>query len=95
VGRQTPRVAVGAESVPYVRDGRNAFAKFVREVDAAVRPGDEVLVTHAGDLLAVGRAELPAGAMADFDTGVAVAVRHGKPTNGADDTAPDRDATPG
>lgn len=86
------RVVVGAESAPYVRDERNAFAKFVRSVDPDVRPRDEVLVVdgeaepaaegegttgRAGALLAVGRAELPADAMADFDSGVAVTVREG------------------
>jgi uncharacterized protein with predicted RNA binding PUA domain len=72
-----PAVEVGEESVPYVRDGRNAFAKFVRAVPPEVRPGDEVAVTHDGALLAVGRAELPADAMRDFRTGVAVKVRAG------------------
>jgi uncharacterized protein with predicted RNA binding PUA domain len=71
-------VAVNAESEPYVRQGRNAFAKFVRGVDPAVRPGDEVRVTSEnGDLLAVGRAELSAGAAREFDTGMAVSVREG------------------
>ena len=66
------------DSEPFVREGRNAFAKFVREVDPAVRPGDEVLVEHEdGDLIAVGRAELSADAMADFETGMAVKVRNG------------------
>ena len=72
------RVAVGEESIPFVRDGRNAFAKFVRAVDPDVRPGDEVAVVDGDDeVLGVGRAELSASAMADFDTGVAVSVRHG------------------
>ncbi len=71
------RVVVGEESEPFVRDGKNAFAKFVREVDPAVRPGDEVLVVNESGLLAVGRAELSATAMADFDRGVAVKVREG------------------
>lgn len=75
VGR--PSVTVGDESVPFVRDGKNAFAKFVTDVDEDVRPGDEVLVVHDGDLLGVGRAELPAHAMRDFDTGVAVKMRDG------------------
>ncbi len=74
------RVVVGDDSEPFVRDGRNVFAKFVRTVDPAVRPGDEVIVEHYdGDLLAVGRAELSADAMADFDTGMAVKVRNGAP----------------
>ena len=72
------RVVVGEESDPFVRDGRNAFAKFVRSVDPSVRPGDEVLLVDGDDgLLAVGRAELSARAMVDFETGMAVLVRHG------------------
>ncbi|MFW6320980.1 MAG: PUA domain-containing protein [Halohasta sp.] len=72
------RVVVGDESEPFVREGNNVFAKFVGAVDPAVRPGDEVLVVHdRGDLLAVGRAELSADGMADFDTGMAVKVREG------------------
>jgi uncharacterized protein with predicted RNA binding PUA domain len=72
------RVVVGDDSEPFVRDGKNAFAKFVRTADPAIRPGDEVAVVHErGDLLAVGRAELSAEAMADFDSGMAVKVREG------------------
>jgi uncharacterized protein with predicted RNA binding PUA domain len=71
------RVEVGEESVEFVREGRNAFAKFVGSVDPELRPGDEAAVVHDGDVLGVGRAELSAAAMADFDTGVAVFVRHG------------------
>ena len=70
------RVVVGDESEPFVREGKNVFAKFVSTVDPQIRPGDEVLVEHEdGALLAVGRAELPGPAMADFDTGMAVKVR--------------------
>ncbi|AUV81451.1 hypothetical protein C2R22_07100 [Salinigranum rubrum] len=72
------RVVVGEESEPFVRDGKNAFAKFVRDVDPRIRPGDEVVVVDESDaLLAVGRAELSADAMADFGTGMAVKVRSG------------------
>jgi uncharacterized protein with predicted RNA binding PUA domain len=71
-------VTVNHESEPYVREGRNAFAKFVRGVDPAVRPGDEVRVTsERGALLAVGRASLSATAARDFETGMAVSVREG------------------
>ena len=72
------RVVVGDESEPFVRSGKNAFAKFVVDIDPVVRPGDEVLVVHErGELLAVGRAELSARAMVDFDSGMAVKVREG------------------
>lgn len=72
------RVVVGSESEPFVREGRNTFAKFVQQADAQLRPGDEALVVHEnGDLLAVGRAELPGNGIADFETGMAVKVRQG------------------
>jgi len=76
--RPKNRVVVGDDSEPFVRDGKNAFAKFVTEADPEIRPGDEVLVVHReGRLLAVGRAELSADAMLDFDAGMAVKVRDG------------------
>jgi len=74
----TYRVVVNEESEPFVRDGKNAFTKFVLETDPEIRGGDEVLVVNDRDtLLAVGRAELDAGAIADFETGMAVKVREG------------------
>lgn len=73
------RVSVGDESVPFVSDGKNAFAKFVRSVGPTIRPGDEVLVMDPNDkLLGVGRAELSADGMAAFDRGVAVSMREGR-----------------
>ncbi|MFW5934423.1 MAG: PUA domain-containing protein [Halolamina sp.] len=72
------RVYVGDESEPFVREGENTFAKFVDRCGAAIRPGDEVLVVHEdGELLGVGRAELAAEGMLDFQSGMAVMVREG------------------
>lgn len=83
----TARVTVGTESESFVRDGHNAFAKFVRGVDPAIRPADEVLVVdRAGDLLGVGRAELPARGMLDLGRGVAVSIREGAGTGDPDPT---------
>lgn len=80
LGPPAYRVGVGDESVEFVRDGANAFAKFVQSVDPAIRPGDEVLVVceDRDELLGVGRAELSATGMGDFDRGVAVSVREGR-----------------
>lgn len=70
------QVVFGDESEPYVRDGRNGFAKFVQQADTDLRPGDEVMAVHAdGHLLAVGRAELAGTGMLDFESGMAVFVR--------------------
>lgn len=72
------RVVIDDEAVPYVGIGRNAFAKFVIDVDAAIRPRDEVLVVDSEDtLIAIGRAELSAGGMDDFRRGMAVSIRKG------------------
>ena len=72
------RVVVGDESEPFVREGKNVFAKFVTHVDPEIRSGDEVAVVHEnGDLLGVGRAELAAEAMLDFEAGMAVKIREG------------------
>jgi uncharacterized protein with predicted RNA binding PUA domain len=70
------RVEFGEESVSFLRDGRNGFAKFVVRVDDEIRAGDEVLVTGPDDeFVTTGRAELCADEMHDFETGVAVLVR--------------------
>ncbi|WP_256687624.1 PUA domain-containing protein [Halococcus qingdaonensis] len=75
------RVVVGTESGPFVREGKNAFAKFVHDVDPTVRPGDAVCIVGPDDgLFGVGRAMLSADAMADFETGVAVKTREGADT---------------
>ncbi|MEF8776899.1 MAG: PUA domain-containing protein [Haloarculaceae archaeon] len=72
------RVVVGQKSEPFVRDGGNVFAKFVREADRGIRPRDEVLVVHEeGRLLGVGRAVLSGAGMLDFETGMAVRIREG------------------
>ena len=74
------RVVVDDESEPFVRDEKNVFTKFVLEAGDEIRPGDEVLVVHErGELLAVGTAQLDAGAIRDFETGMAVNVREGAP----------------
>jgi len=79
------RVVVGDESEPFVREERNVFAKFVSAADPAIRPGDEVVVTHErGEVLAVGRAELSGEGMGDFETGMAVFVRDGAEADGTD-----------
>ena len=72
------RVVVGDESEPFVRDGKNVFNKFVDEADPVIRGGDEVIVEHErGEVIAVGRAELDAASMLDFESGMAVRVREG------------------
>ena len=84
------RMVVGEESEPFVREGRNAFAKFVTAADDGIRPGDEVLVVDGDDtLFAVGRAELSGAEAEAFGSGVAVKVRNGVGDGGSAGAAPD------
>ncbi|MFB6283965.1 MAG: PUA domain-containing protein [Halobacteria archaeon] len=70
------RVVFGNESIPFLEDGRNGFAKFVRKTDPKLRSRDEVLITGPGDsLLGTGRTEMSSKEMLEFDRGVAVKQR--------------------
>jgi 7-cyano-7-deazaguanine tRNA-ribosyltransferase len=70
------RVVVKEEAVPFVKNGRDVFAKHVVEADPEIRPAEEVLVVDREDrLLAVGRAVLTGEEMKIFKVGVAVKVR--------------------
>jgi len=74
------RVVVDADSVPFQREGKNVFAKFVREADPAIRPRDEVLVVSPeDDLVAVAQAFMNRREMLAFKRGVAAHVREAVP----------------
>ena len=74
------RVVVAADSVPFNRAGKSAFAQFVRACDPALRPGDECLVVDESDaLVAVGQLLLAPDELPDFRKGMAVKVREGIP----------------
>lgn len=72
------RVVVNEDSVPFARDGKSVFAKFVTDCDENIRSNDEVLiVSEDNELLAYGKALLCAHEMGDFNTGQAVKTRKG------------------
>ncbi len=74
------RVVMDPDAVPFLRDGKNAFARFVREADPGLRPGDEVLLVSPDDeLCAVARAAMNRREMLAFKRGVAAFVREGVP----------------
>ena len=74
------RIVVEADAVPFVREGKNVFAKFVREADPELRPGDESLVVAPDDeLCAVAQASMNRREMLAFRRGVAAYVREGVP----------------
>ncbi|HYM39183.1 MAG TPA: tRNA guanosine(15) transglycosylase TgtA [Thermoplasmata archaeon] len=74
------RVVVESDAVPFLREGKNAFAKFVKDADPGLRPGDEVLLVSPDDeLCAVGQAAMTPREMRSFKRGVAAFVREGVP----------------
>ncbi len=75
-GRHT--ITVDSETAVFNRKGKSVFAKFVKDVDPEIRPGDEVIVVdEKGKPAAVGTALLPVPEMLAFDQGMAVKVREG------------------
>ena len=74
------RIVVDEDAVPFHREGKNVFAKFVRDADPEIRPGDEALVVSPADeLCAVAQSTMNRREMLAFKRGVAAHVREGVP----------------
>jgi 7-cyano-7-deazaguanine tRNA-ribosyltransferase len=70
------RVVVTDDAVPFVKEGKSVFAKFVKDCDPDLRPFDECLIVNENDtLLAVGRTLLNRDEMLVFRHGMAVKTR--------------------
>ena len=72
----TLRVIVKDEAVPFIKEGKSVFSKFVKDCDINLRPSDECLIVDEKDkLIAVGRCILNKIEMLSFIYGMAVKVR--------------------
>jgi len=70
------RVVVDDDAVPFIREGKSVFAKFVIDIDKNLRARDEVLVVDGNDnLIAIGTLMLSPREVIDFDYGIAVRTR--------------------
>jgi 7-cyano-7-deazaguanine tRNA-ribosyltransferase len=70
------RIVIQDDAVPFVKDGKSVFAKFVIDSDQDLRPLDECLIVDKKDtFLAVGRTILNRQEMLSFSSGVAVKTR--------------------
>jgi 7-cyano-7-deazaguanine tRNA-ribosyltransferase len=70
------RVVVSEDSVPFIKEGKSVFAKFVKECDSELRPFDECLVVDEKDnLVGIGRCILNRDEMISFKYGVAAKIR--------------------
>lgn len=72
-------VRVMDDVVEIVEQGKNVFARHVRDAGESIRPGDEVVVVdESGKVVAVGKSKMNRGDMLSFMTGTAVRVRRGR-----------------
>ena len=72
------RVQVMDDSVPFVTEGRNAFAQFITDCDPEIRLMEEVIVVDRNDTpIATGRAFLVPFEIKQMKKGMAVKVRSG------------------
>jgi 7-cyano-7-deazaguanine tRNA-ribosyltransferase len=72
------RVVIQSDTAEFNREGKNVFAKFVKDCDEGIRPGDEILVADEEDeLVAVARALMNREEMSSFSEGIAARVREG------------------
>jgi 7-cyano-7-deazaguanine tRNA-ribosyltransferase len=70
------RTVIKKEAVPFIKDGKSVFAKFVVDCDPDLRPFDECLIVDRKDeLLAVGNCLLNRMEMLSFKYGMAVKIR--------------------
>jgi 7-cyano-7-deazaguanine tRNA-ribosyltransferase len=81
------RVVIKDDAVPFIKEGKSVFAKFVEDCDEEIRPLDEVLIVDKNDeFIAIGRALLNKEEMLAFDKGVAVKVREEVEEKGEEET---------
>lgn len=70
------RVVIDDDAVPFVKDGKSVFAKFVKDCDPALRPFDECIIVDKKDqFIAIGRTLLNPTEMRAFHHGVSVKTR--------------------
>jgi len=70
------RVIIEKDAIPFVKDGKSVFSKFVKECDPNLRPLDECLIVDEKDsLIASGRCLLNRIEMLSFNYGMAVKTR--------------------
>jgi len=79
IPKNAHKVVVCEDAVPFVSNGKTAFAKHVVGIDNKLRAGEEVLVVdESGHLIATGQLLLSPGEISVLDKGGAVDIRRGK-----------------
>lgn len=69
-------VVIDDEAVPFIKEGKSVFSKFVKSIDSTLRPYDEcIVVSQNNEFLAVGQCLLSPIEMEAFTFGQAVKIR--------------------
>ena len=72
------RFIIRSDVAEFIREGRNAFCKFVVDADKNIRAGDEVLLVDENDnLIGIGRAKVSGEEVKQYKRGLAVIVKRG------------------
>ncbi|MCK5476617.1 MAG: tRNA guanosine(15) transglycosylase TgtA [Candidatus Aenigmarchaeota archaeon] len=72
-------VVVKDEAIPFVKEGKSVFAKYVKFCDKSIRPHDAVFIVDGNyNVLATGQALMNKREMKEFNCGVAVKSRKTK-----------------
>lgn len=70
------RVVIKNDAIPFIKEGKSVFSKFVLDCDECLRPLDECIVVNKNDeLIGVGRSLLNKFEMLNFNCGIAVKTR--------------------
>lgn len=72
------RFILQSDVAEFIKEGKNAFCKFVVDADKNIRAGDEVLLVDENDnLIGIGRARVSGEEVKQYKRGLAVIVKRG------------------
>lgn len=72
------RFVIKSDVASFIKEGRNAFCKFIVNADPNIRAGDEVLLVDEDDnLIGIGRARVSGEEVKQYKKGLAVIVKRG------------------
>lgn len=73
------RVTIDDEALPFVKNGKSVFCKYIIKADDNIYPGSEVLIIDTKqNLIAIGTAIQPAFALLELKSGIGVKTKHYK-----------------
>jgi 7-cyano-7-deazaguanine tRNA-ribosyltransferase len=73
------RVIIDEEAIPFVKNGKSVFCKYIIQADDNIYPGSEVFILDIKlNLIAIGTATQPSFALLELNSGIGVKTKHYK-----------------